>query len=60
MDIRREKMATKGNSFTFTKTELAKVKAREAQMTPTQRRAASKALVEANSAANTPRKRKKA
>lgn len=51
---------TKGKSFTFTKTELAKVKAREAQMTPTQRRAASKALVEANSAANTPRKRKKA
>lgn len=42
----------KEKSFTFTKTEIAKFKAKEATMTPAQRRAASKALVEANSAAN--------
>lgn len=47
-------------SFTFTKSELAKVKSKEARMTPAQRRAASKALVEANSAANNTKKPKKA
>lgn len=50
--------------FTFTKAEIAKYKEKEAKMTPVQRRAASKALVEANTAANkalsTPRKKKKA
>ena len=51
-------------TFTFTKEEVAKFKAKEAKMTPAQRRAASKALVEANSAANkalsNSRKKKKA
>lgn len=47
-------------SFTFTKADLAKIKASEQKMSPTQRRAVSKALVQANSAANTPAKKKKA
>lgn len=47
-------------SFTFTKADLAKIKAKEAKMTPAQRRAASKALVESNSAANTPKNKRKA
>lgn len=47
------------NSFTFTKSEIAKFKAKEAKMTPAQRKAASKALVEANTQANKlPKKRK--
>lgn len=49
----------KDKSFTFTKSEIAKAKAKEARMTPAQRRAASKALVEANTAANKPRKKGK-
>ena len=40
---------------TFTKAELARVKASESKMTPAQRRATSKALVEANTAANAPK-----
>ncbi len=40
------------NSYTLTKEEIEKFKAKEARMTPEQRRAASKALVEANTAAN--------
>ena len=50
----------KAKSVTFTKADLDKYKAREAKMTPAQKKAVSKALVEANSAANTPRKKKKA
>lgn len=46
-------------SITFTKADLARIKEKEAKMTPTQRRAASKALVEANTAANNAPKRKK-
>lgn len=38
--------------FTFTKADLAKVRAGESKMTGAQRRAASKGLVEANTAAN--------
>lgn len=46
---------------TFTKAELARVKASDATMNPARRKAVSKALVEANTAANsmTPAKRKK-
>ena len=46
--------------FNFTKTEVAKFKAKEAKLTDKQRLAASKALVKANSEANNPRKRRKA
>lgn len=51
------------SSKTFTKAELAKVKASDATMTPAKRKAVSKALVEANSAANnigSSRRKKKA
>ena len=47
-------------SYTFTKAKLAKIRSSESRMTAEQKRAVSKALVEANSAANTPRKKKKA
>ncbi len=40
------------NSYTFTKSDKAKLKAKDAKMTPSQRKATSKALVEANTAAN--------
>ena len=51
----------KAKTYEFTKEELAKIKAKDAKMTPAQRRALSKALVEANSAANNiGRKKKKA
>ena len=42
----------KAEGFTFTKEVIEKFKAKEAKMTPEERRAASKALVEANTAAN--------
>lgn len=46
-------------NYVLTKSEIAKFKAKEAKMTPAQRRAASKAMVEANTAANKlPKKRK--
>lgn len=48
---------TKG--YTFTKAELAKIKGSENKMSPAKRRAISKALVEANTAAN-PKTKKKA
>ena len=48
----------KNKSYTFTKAELAKIKAKDAKMTPAQKRATSKAIVTANSAANTPKQRK--
>lgn len=54
-----EKMA-KAKSFTFTKAEIEKFKAKEAKMTPEQKRAASKAQVLANSAANSLKKKGKA
>lgn len=40
------------NSFTVTKAYGAKLKAQDARMSPEQRRAVSKGLVESNSAAN--------
>ena len=40
------------NSFTFTKNDKAKLRAKDAKMTPAQRRSVSKALVEANTSAN--------
>lgn len=42
----------KSNGITLTKADLAKVRAKDAKMTGAQKRAASKALVEANTAAN--------
>lgn len=54
---------TNAKGLTLTKADLARVKANEAKMTGEQRRAVSKALVEANTAANTmatSRRRKKA
>ena len=50
------KMA-KAGAFTFTKAELKRIKNSEAKITDAQRREISKALVKANSAANTPKKR---
>lgn len=47
-------------SYTFTKAKLNKMRSDEAKMTPSRKKAVSKALVEANSAANTPKKKKKA
>lgn len=47
------------NGYTFTKGKLAKIKASEAKMTPAQRRSVSKALVDANTAANEPHKKRK-
>lgn len=47
-------------SYTFTKSDLNKIKAKESKMSPEKRRAVSKALVEANTAANTPKKKRKA
>lgn len=47
-------------SYTFTKSKLAQMRASEAKMTPKQKKAVSKALVEANTAANTVGKKKKA
>ena len=51
-------MAKEG--FTFTKAEVKKFKAKEAKATPAQQKAASEALVKANSAANggVPKKKK--
>ena len=46
--------------FTLTKAYLAKVKASDAKMSNAQKRSVSKALVEANTSANVPRKPKKA
>ena len=43
---------TKGG-YTLTKEDFERIKARDAQMTPEQRREVSKALVEANTEANT-------
>lgn len=50
----------KTTGYTFTKAELARIKSSESKMTAAQKRAASEALVKANSAANTPKKKKKA
>lgn len=49
----------KAKSYVLTKADVEKFKAKEAKMTPAQRRAASKDLVEANTAANSPRKKRK-
>lgn len=46
-------------SFTFTKAELNKIKTSENKMSANKRREISKALVEANSAANNPKKKRK-
>lgn len=48
---------TKG--FTITKAYAAKLKAKDEKMTADQRRAVSKALVNSNSEANTPKKSRK-
>ena len=53
-------MAKSNSSYTFTKADLARLKASEAKMTPNQKRAVSEALVKSNSAANTPKTKKKA
>lgn len=47
-------------TYTITKASIKKFKEKEAKMTPKQRRAASKAQVEANTAANRISKNKKA
>lgn len=47
----------KAKNFVFTKAEIKKFKSKEAKMTPAQKRAANKALVEANTAANRIKKR---
>ena len=39
-------------SYTITKADAARIKAKDAKMTPTQRRSVSKGLVEANTSAN--------
>ena len=39
-------------SYTFTKADMAKMKAKDSAMTPAQKKALSKSLVNANSAAN--------
>lgn len=49
----------KAKSYTFTKAELAKLKAGEKKLSPEKRREISKALVDANTQANTPKKRRK-
>lgn len=46
--------------FTFTKAEIAKARAKEAKMTPAQRRASSKNYVIANTKANGAKKKGKA
>lgn len=46
-------------SYTFTKAELNKIKNSEAKASPAKKREISKALVDANSAANTPKKKRK-
>ena len=48
------------DGFTFTKAEVKKFKAKEAKATPEQKKAASEALVKANSEANRIHKKKKA
>lgn len=53
-----EKIMAKSDAFVFTKSELNKIKASDGKMTDARKRAVSKALVEANSAANTPKKKK--
>ena len=50
-ELRRNDMA-KANGYTITKADAARLKAKDAKMTPAQRRAVSKGLVEANTAAN--------
>ena len=50
----------KDKSYTFTKNSLNKLKTSESKMTPEQKRSVSKAIVNANTEANTPRKKKKA
>ena len=45
-------MAKTAAGYTITKADAARIKAKDAKMTPAQRRATSKALVEANTAAN--------
>ena len=47
-------------TFTFTKSEVAKFKAKEAKQTPAQRRASNKAYVESNNRANDVGKKGKA
>ena len=42
----------KANGYTITKADAARLKAKDAKMTPAQRRATSKGIVEANTAAN--------
>lgn len=42
----------KANGYTVTKADAARIKAMDAKKTPAQKRATSKALVEANTAAN--------
>lgn len=46
----------KAKGITLTKADFDKIRARDAMMTPAQRRATSKALVEANTAANAPKR----
>ena len=46
---------TKAKGIVLTKSDLERVRARDTMMTPAQRRATSKALVEANTAANAPK-----
>lgn len=51
----------KAKGYTITKADAARIRAKDAKMTPEQRRAASQALVEANSSANKmPAKKRKA
>lgn len=45
-------MAKTAAGYTITKADAARIKAKDAKMTTAQRRATSKALVEANTAAN--------
>ena len=49
----------KAKGYTITKADAARIRAKDAKMTPEQRRAASKALVEANSESNRVEKKKK-